>query len=121
MARKKQSAFARCVFLPYSHRENMPAGSVVYDVSSYADPPWYIFSPVYAHGGIPVPGMPGTVSDTVPPFDTPVALANQAAASVAKDTVQLGVQPFIWVPGAAVKTNAPLVRSRVVELASRNT
>lgn len=31
--------FARCVFVPRYHVENLPAGSVVCDVSSYADPP----------------------------------------------------------------------------------
>lgn len=57
--------FAPCVFLPYSHRDNLPAGAVVYDVSSYADHPYCTLSPFWAHGGIPVPGMPGTTSDTV--------------------------------------------------------
>jgi hypothetical protein len=51
--------------LPYSSRENVPPGAVVYDVSSYADPPYCELSPIYVHGGIPVPGMPGVVSDTV--------------------------------------------------------
>jgi hypothetical protein len=61
----RSSAFARCVFVPSYHRENLPAGSAVYDVSSYADPPFCTYSPMWVHGGIPVPGMPGTVSDTV--------------------------------------------------------
>jgi hypothetical protein len=65
MARQKNPPFARCLFLPYSHRANVPAGSVVRDVSSYAEPPWHTFSPIYTHGGIPVPGQPGVVSDTV--------------------------------------------------------
>jgi hypothetical protein len=56
---------ARCVFLPYSSRDNVPAGAVVYDVSSYADHPYCTLSPMWVHGGIPVPGMSGTVSDTV--------------------------------------------------------
>jgi hypothetical protein len=43
----------------------MPAGTVVYDVSSYADHPYCTFSPMWVHGGIPVPGMPGVKSDTV--------------------------------------------------------
>jgi hypothetical protein len=63
MARER--TFARCVFVPYSHRNNLPAGAVVRDVSSYADFPWCTFSPMWVHGGIPVPGMPGTTSDTV--------------------------------------------------------
>lgn len=61
----RKKTFARAVFLPYSHRENMPAGAMVYDVSSYGDHPWFLFSPLFAHGGIPVPGMPGAVSDSV--------------------------------------------------------
>src|SRR5579871_4520774 len=63
----------------------------------------------------------GTLSDVLPPLAMPSALANQAAASDAKLTVQFGEHPVICLPGAAVKTKAPLVRSRVVELASRNT
>ena len=61
----KAKTFTRCTFLPYSHRENIPAGMTVHDVSSYADEPYCQLSPMYVHGGIPVPGMPGTVSDTV--------------------------------------------------------
>jgi hypothetical protein len=38
---------------------------VVVDVSSYADPPYCEFSPLWAHGGISVPGMPGVTSDSV--------------------------------------------------------
>jgi hypothetical protein len=56
MAARKRT-YTRCVFLPYSHRENVPAGVQVYDVSSYADEPYCLLSPMYAHGGIPVPGM----------------------------------------------------------------
>jgi hypothetical protein len=29
---RRQTTFARCVFVPYSHRENLPPGSLVYDV-----------------------------------------------------------------------------------------
>jgi hypothetical protein len=57
--------FTPCVFLPYCHRHNMPAGTVICDVSSYADYPYCTFSPIWVHGGIPVPGMPGVTSDTV--------------------------------------------------------
>jgi hypothetical protein len=57
--------FARAVFVPRYHVPNLPAGSVVIDVSSYADPPFCTLSPMWVHGGVPVPGMPGTVSDTV--------------------------------------------------------
>jgi hypothetical protein len=63
MAARKR--YAPCVFLPACHKDNLPAGSVVFDVSSYADYPYCTFSPIWAHGGIPVPGMPGAVSDTV--------------------------------------------------------
>jgi hypothetical protein len=52
------------VFIPYSHRDNLPAGSVVYDVSSYADFPYCTLSPMWVHGGIPVPGT-SQKSDTV--------------------------------------------------------
>src|SRR4051794_41051291 len=65
MARKRQPAYARCLFLPYNHRENVPAGACVYDVSSYADPPYCQFSPLWAHGDIPIPGSPGLTSDSV--------------------------------------------------------
>lgn len=56
---------ARCVFVPRYHVENLPAGSVVVDVNSYADPPFCTLSPMWVHGSIPVPGMLGTTSDTV--------------------------------------------------------
>jgi hypothetical protein len=65
MSRKRPRPFTRCVFLPYSHRENVPSGIRVYDVSSYADPPYCEFSPIWAHGGIPIPGMSGQTSDSV--------------------------------------------------------
>jgi hypothetical protein len=61
----RRTAFARCVFLPYRHRDGVPRGSVVLDVSSYADPPYCTLSPMWAHGGIPVPGMPGATADSV--------------------------------------------------------
>jgi hypothetical protein len=61
----KKHSFAPLVFLPYSSRDNLPRDSVVIDVSSYADPPWCTLSPMWAHGGIPVPGMPGQTSDSV--------------------------------------------------------
>lgn len=37
----------------------------MYDVSSYADHPYCTLSPMWPHGGIPVPGKPGTTSDSV--------------------------------------------------------
>jgi hypothetical protein len=58
-------SFARAVFVPRYHVENLPAGSVVIDVSSYAPDPYCTFSPMWVHGGIPVPGMSGQTSDTV--------------------------------------------------------
>lgn len=58
-------AFAPAVFVPHYHRANLPAAAVVYDVSSYADDPFRTLSPMTVHGGIPVPGQPGTTSDTV--------------------------------------------------------
>jgi hypothetical protein len=63
MARSR--SFAPTIFVPASHVENLPAGSVVHDVSSYADPPYCTLSPMWPHGGIPVPGQPGLTSDTV--------------------------------------------------------
>lgn len=57
--------FAPCVFVPYRLRKQLPASAVVYDVSSYADHPYCTLSPMWPHGGIPVPGMPGTTSDSV--------------------------------------------------------
>src|SRR5262245_16686781 len=65
MSRGAYRPYTRCVFLPASHRANVPAGVHVYDVSSYADPPFCTLSPMYAHGGIPIPGMPGRTSDSV--------------------------------------------------------
>jgi hypothetical protein len=63
MARRQR--FAPCVFLPFRLRDQAPAGAVVYDVSSYADHRLCTLSPFWPHGGIPVPGMPGTTSDSV--------------------------------------------------------
>jgi hypothetical protein len=62
---RRNLTFARCVFVPRYHAECLPPGSVVIDVSSYADPPFCTLSPMWVHGEIPVPGMPGTTSDTV--------------------------------------------------------
>jgi hypothetical protein len=62
---KKSKAFQPCQFLPYRLRDQAPSGATVYDVSSYADPPYCTLSPMWPHGGIPVPGMPGTTSDSV--------------------------------------------------------
>jgi hypothetical protein len=61
----KSLPFAPCVFLPFRLREQVPEGAAVYDVSSYADHPYCTLSPFWPHGGIPVPGMPGTTSDSV--------------------------------------------------------
>jgi hypothetical protein len=61
----KRQPFAPCVFLPFRLREQAPKGATVYDVSSYAEHPHCTLSPFWPHGGIPVPGMPGTVSDSV--------------------------------------------------------
>jgi hypothetical protein len=61
----KRPPFAPCVFLPFRLRDQAPKGAVVYDVSSYADHPYCTLSPFWPHGGIPVPGMSGTTSDSV--------------------------------------------------------
>ena len=63
--KRSSPTFARCVFVPYSQRDNLPKNAKVYDVSSYADEPFCRLSPMYVHGGIPVPGMAGITSDTV--------------------------------------------------------
>ena len=57
--------FAPCLFLPYSRRHSLPKGAVVVNVSSYADPPFCTLSPMWAHGGIPIPGIPGATADCV--------------------------------------------------------
>ena len=57
--------YTPCVFLPFRLRAQAPRGAVVYDVSSYADMPYCTLSPMWAHGGIPIPGMPGESSDSV--------------------------------------------------------
>ena len=57
--------YTPCIFLPYSQRKQAPRGSVVLDVSSYADLPYCTLSPMWVHGGIPVPGLAGVTSDTV--------------------------------------------------------
>src|SRR5262245_25459024 len=62
MARTRLAPF---VFVPSSHRDHLPRAAVVLDVSSYGDPPLCTFSPMWVHGGIPVPGMPAQTSDTV--------------------------------------------------------
>lgn len=61
----KRQLFAPCVFLPFRLRDQAPKGAVVYDVSSYAEHPYCTLSPFLPHGGIPVPGLPGTTSDSV--------------------------------------------------------
>lgn len=61
----RRQPFTRALFLPYSQRKNVPADAVVIDVSSYADPPYCEFSPMWPHGGIPVPGQDGVTSDSV--------------------------------------------------------
>ena len=61
----RRPPFARAVFMPRYHVENLPAGSVVIDVSSYAPEPYCTLSPMWVYGGVPVPGMPGETSDTV--------------------------------------------------------
>ena len=62
----------------------------------------------------------GTVSENAPPFVTPASLLNHVSASALNGTLQ-GEHPLSCVPEAALNTNAPLVRSRGVDVASRNT
>lgn len=52
-------------FLPYRLRDQVPRGAVGFDVSTYADYSFCTLSPFWPHGGILVPGMPGTTSDSV--------------------------------------------------------
>lgn len=61
----KPPAVAPCVFLPFRLRAQAPKGAVVIDVSSYAEHPYCTLSPFWPHGGIPVPGTAGAVSDSV--------------------------------------------------------
>ena len=61
----KREPFAPCVFLPYRLRKQAPDGAIVYDVSSYGDEPFCTLSPMWPHGGIPIPGMPRKTSDSV--------------------------------------------------------
>jgi hypothetical protein len=61
----KKPAFRPCTFAPFNHLAHLPKGVVVFDVSSYADHPYCTLSPLWVHGGIPVPGMPGVTSDSV--------------------------------------------------------
>ncbi|HKB37109.1 MAG TPA: hypothetical protein VKD72_11690 [Gemmataceae bacterium] len=63
MAKSRQ--FRPCAFAPYNHLDHLPRGVVVHDVSSYADHPYCTLSPMWVHGGIPVPGMQGVTSDSV--------------------------------------------------------
>ena len=63
MSRRKNAV--PCLFVPNRLREQVPSGAVVYDVRSYADHPYCTLSPMWPHGGIPVPGMSGTTSDSV--------------------------------------------------------
>ena len=65
MKGRNTTDFARCHFLPYSRRDSVPPGALVFDVSSYAELPYRTLSPFHVHGGIPIPGMPGKTSDTV--------------------------------------------------------
>jgi len=64
-AMAKRLPYAPCMFLPFRLREQAPKLALVFDVSSYADHPFCALSPFWPHGGIPVPGMPGTTSDSV--------------------------------------------------------
>lgn len=57
--------YTPCSFLPYRLRKTAPARAIVYDVSSYADEPYCWLSPMWPHGGIPIPGLPGQASDSV--------------------------------------------------------
>jgi len=61
----KHRNFAPCVFVPFRLRDQLSATATVYDVSSYADHPFCTLSPFWPHGGIPVPGMIRTTSDSV--------------------------------------------------------
>jgi hypothetical protein len=52
-------------FAPSSERHHLPADALVVDVSSRGPEPFCQLSPFQPYGGIPVPGMPGTTSDSV--------------------------------------------------------
>jgi hypothetical protein len=40
-------------------------GALVLDVTSRGEEPWVRFSPFYPHGGIPIPGSPGVLAQSV--------------------------------------------------------
>lgn len=56
---------ARFHFLPSRLRHTRMPQACILDVSSRGDEPYCQLSPFWAHGGIPVPGMPGVLSDSV--------------------------------------------------------
>lgn len=63
----KSRKLAKCCFLPYRLvRTTQPKqGELWIDVASSAEPPLNQLSPYYAHGNIPVPGLPKTTADSV--------------------------------------------------------
>lgn len=64
---KRNRKLVLTAFLPYriAKLQSAPIGEKWIDVSSSAEWPYCQLSPFYAHGEIPVPGMPGRVSDSV--------------------------------------------------------
>jgi hypothetical protein len=58
-------ADAPFVFIPRKQAASLPEGTIAYDVSSRGRAPFVKLSPFYPHGGIPVPGHPGKVADSV--------------------------------------------------------
>ena len=57
----------RAQFLPYSYvrRNRCPDAEIWYGVTSNAEHPFCLFSPFFPHGGIPIPGLSGQISETV--------------------------------------------------------
>ncbi len=105
---KKQHRTTECTYLPPETGADWPTEFV----STTDTVPIALVSPLNVNG---------SVSEKAPPLAIPLGLANHAAASVPNWAVQLGVQPLICAPDAAVSTNIPLIRSRGEEVPSTTT
>lgn len=63
---KKSRKLTYCQFLKYREsKSRVPEDELWIDVSSSAEYPFNQLSPFYPHGGIPIPGKPGALSDSV--------------------------------------------------------
>lgn len=63
---KRSRKLTPCRFLTNRESKSEPPENELWmDVSSSGEPPFNQLGPFYPHGGIPVPGCPGVVSDSV--------------------------------------------------------